>query len=344
MQYPTEEEATRQLITNGQHLLGPERMGLIADWQDGKVATLPPGGVWKEAPDVGWLVGVAPAAKAALEANGYDMLKQGVPGFMPNPENLGDGFNVFQEIVEKDGIAPSVLYQDAHVIVMVPADPNKFFDQPHRLQPVSFKRGGESGRSSLAHVLVIPKRRIYNAITLTKADTPLVLYMDAVGRRVLVALVAADSSAVGTTAANPAPPAGTDKHTFVAHASNHFPSNEASNVKFPLLTSAELGVHPDTMGFDAIAPELLARGDRSMVGGLDLAPDSAIALAWGDAVFSGFQTAPYHSVGWLHMHVMSLPLRTQAGMGYFSRRAGLAPEGFVGQMVPTSAVVSASTK
>lgn len=51
---------------------------------------------------------------------------------------------------------------------------------PLTMNPTSFNHGGNSALMSHAHVLVIPRRRIYNAVTLRESDAPLVRHMEQV--------------------------------------------------------------------------------------------------------------------------------------------------------------------
>jgi len=63
---------------------------------------------------------------------------------------------------------------------------------PLGMNPSSLAQGGGAALMSLAHALVIPRRRIYNAVTLTAEDAPLIKHLEAVGRAVVAALLRAD--------------------------------------------------------------------------------------------------------------------------------------------------------
>ena len=61
------------------------------------------------------------------------------------------------------------------------------------INPASRALGGAAARQSLSHVLVVPRTRRYNAVSLTESDTGLVRHLQQVGRAAARALLRADS-------------------------------------------------------------------------------------------------------------------------------------------------------
>ena len=54
---------------------------------------------------------------------------------------------------------------------------NKLTLTPLALNPTSYHHGGHSALQSLVHVLVMPKQRIFNAVTLQRRHVPLIKHM-----------------------------------------------------------------------------------------------------------------------------------------------------------------------
>jgi len=63
---------------------------------------------------------------------------------------------------------------------------------PLTMNPTSLNRAGGAALMSHAHLLIVPRRRIYNAVTLKESDVALVRHMEKVGRAAVRALLRAD--------------------------------------------------------------------------------------------------------------------------------------------------------
>lgn len=115
---------------------------------------------------------------------------------------------------------PTVVYSDAQCVAFIPAgfrgdaendeaafaefqatDGSKLAQQqlvnslsltPLTINPASFNHGHGAALMSLVHVLVIPRRRIYNAVTLKESDVGLVHHLQKVGHVAVRALLRAD--------------------------------------------------------------------------------------------------------------------------------------------------------
>jgi hypothetical protein len=85
----------------------------------------------------------------------------------------------------------SLLYEDEHCVGFLPAGPRNFGTLPNGINSTSFNKSGPGGVCARLHVLVIPKRRLYNAVLLRASDLPLLDHMASVGRRSLPLLPAA---------------------------------------------------------------------------------------------------------------------------------------------------------
>ncbi|EKX41106.1 hypothetical protein GUITHDRAFT_142263 [Guillardia theta CCMP2712] len=177
----------------------------------------------------------------------------------------------------------SLIYEDEHCVGLVPSNfrENKNIS-PNGINLSSFHKAKDRGLTSRYHLLMLPKARRYNACTLSKQDLELLKHMDTVGRRLLLALAAADS----------------------------FPADGESNLDRPL-TRAELKEISDKVKnnqLDLGTPFYLP-------GGGDLCPEAAEAQC--SQVVTAFQVYPNHSVGWLHLHVFASIGLTRAGFGTF---------------------------
>mmetsp|Transcript_4213 Transcript_4213/g.10220 ORF Transcript_4213/g.10220 Transcript_4213/m.10220 type:complete len:159 (-) Transcript_4213:145-621(-) len=136
---------------------------------------------------------------------------------------------------------------------------------------------------------MLPKARRYNACTLSQQDLELLTHMDVVGRRLLLALAAADS----------------------------FPADGESNLDRPLLR-AELKAISEKVKKN----ELDLKTNFYLPGGGDLCPEAAESQC--SEVVTAFQVYPNHSVGWLHLHVFATSGLTRAGFNYLTK----SPVGF----------------
>jgi hypothetical protein len=59
----------------------------------------------------------------------------------------------------------SLLYSDEQCAAFIPAGPRNVGTLPNGINATSFNKGGAGGISARLHVLVAPKRRIFNAVT-----------------------------------------------------------------------------------------------------------------------------------------------------------------------------------
>ena len=193
--------------------------------------------------------------------------------------------SVFKQIVDAVGsgdaaaikrAAPTVLHYDDQCVCFLPAGPRN--TTLLTANPTSWALGGASGASSHMHVLVIPRTPIYNAATLTPAHAPLIQHMERVGRHVVCQLAVADS----------------------------FRADKAQ----PSL--------PDVPGWNGGASLLETNKfdyDGYLPYGFNLHPTAARDLLGsdGDNVHAFFQVHPDNSIGYLHMHMIPMPLVSRAG-------------------------------
>lgn len=132
-----------------------------------------------------------------------DAWEQGVIDFF-SPTTSIPGINssmkksVFQLCFEKeneDFNFTTVLEETGEFIVIVPADfRSKTHPSYNSVNPAMTRIGGNSALMSLVHVLVIPKKRIYNALTLWKKDIPLIKRMQDAAKKWVTYLSNADET------------------------------------------------------------------------------------------------------------------------------------------------------
>lgn len=92
-----------------------------------------------------------------------------------NGNNKDKTIPVFQKIVENNINKEQIIYEDDKIIALIPMKNDK---------PDS-----ELNLMSYCHFLLIPKRRIYNAVSLKITDLPLLLYMKYVGNKIMKTLL-----------------------------------------------------------------------------------------------------------------------------------------------------------
>ncbi len=139
------------------------------------------------------------------------------------------GKPIFQCFVEQieggaslQDVLPTVVYEDRHCLVFSPAGfrgdvaadeqllkgcesaglqavADRLTKTPLTMNPTSLNHGQGAALMSHAHVLIIPRRRIYNAVTLKESDVSLVRHMATVGRAAVRALLQADGRTVQKT-------------------------------------------------------------------------------------------------------------------------------------------------
>jgi len=139
---------------------------------------------------------------------------RGKPIFQCFLERLADGAPL-------TAVLPTAIYQDAHCLVFSPAGfrgdaeadaallegcegdvqllADRLTKTPLTMNPTSLNLGSHAALMSHAHLLVIPRKRIYNAVTLTEADATLIRHLEAVGRAAVRALLHADGRTAAKT-------------------------------------------------------------------------------------------------------------------------------------------------
>jgi hypothetical protein len=132
--------------------------------------------------------------KEEIEAweNGLlDSFRGDIKGIIPSM-----GKSVFQMCFDPDNTKfefTTLLEETDEYIVIVPAGYRSDRAPTYKTtNPPMSRIGGNSALMSLVHVLVIPKRRIYNALTLWKKDIPLVKKMQSVADKWVRYLSTAD--------------------------------------------------------------------------------------------------------------------------------------------------------
>lgn len=203
-----------------------------------------------------------------------------------------DAVNALKELKE---LCPTLMYFDEKCIALLPANPRN--GTVLTANPTSISLGGPGGASSHMHVLIIPRIRIYNALTLTKQHIPLLQHMETVGRRVVCQMSVADNYIVPAIKAN-------------------------SETKQP-----PTPIQPPILDLDW--PNMMARikntelfdYDGYLPYGFNLHKTSAQDLLGnaGQDVGSFLQVHRDHSIGFLHMHMIPMKLVSKNGGDvYFS--------------------------
>lgn len=134
--------------------------------------------------------------KEEIEAweNGFiDNFRGNIKGVIPSM-----GKSVFQMCFDPDNTMfefTTLLEETDEYVVIVPAGYRSDRAPTYKTaNPPMSRMGGNSALMSLVHVLVIPKRRIYNALTLWKKDIPLVKKMQDVADKWVCYLSTADET------------------------------------------------------------------------------------------------------------------------------------------------------
>jgi hypothetical protein len=99
---------------------------------------------------------------------------------------------IFQLFVEKKIKLDTLIYEDAHIMVFLPA--GRYNDTtPLNRNPTSIHKAGGSAIMSHIHILIIPKKRIYNAVTLNTSHIKLLEHIKIISTKIVSAMLTADS-------------------------------------------------------------------------------------------------------------------------------------------------------
>jgi hypothetical protein len=229
---------------------------------------------------------------------------------------------------------PTLLYYDNECFVIVPstctskdANDNDDCDGPtSKIKPVSVCKAGLDGRFSSAHVIVLPRRNLFNACSLTVDDVGLIAHMERVGRAVIRTLIISD---------------------------NCKPSNvQGHGVKG--ITDARM--FADIRAFNNRLLKVSATQAANTVSGYmpgGLCLDGGAAQYFGEQIVAAFQVYPnnvlghpcdLHSQNFLHMHVFAMAGLSPTGGRYLSAQASVESKMFSkvsvkGTLVPVVNVI-----
>jgi diadenosine tetraphosphate (Ap4A) HIT family hydrolase len=176
-------------------------------------------------------------------------------------------------------IASTLLYYDDQCIAFLPA--NSRNTTLLKANPTSYTLGGASGASSHLHVLVIPRKRIYNDIDLIK-------HMMKVGKKIVCHLSTAD---------------------------NFFKNDIHNSILQPSLLEKHENLELVKGYIDTYYNTDMFKFTDYLPYGFNLHETAAKSLLGENLedVKAFFQLHPDHSIGYLHMHIIPMKLVSRAG-------------------------------
>lgn len=119
-------------------------------------------------------------------------------GTMPGGNNLGKPLFQFLPVNKTTSEGGTMIYQSDNCISFIPAG-FRNAETVNKMNPVREEIGGLSTLQSLVHILTIPKnKRIYNAVSLTKEDIPLLEEMKVCGEKAVNILTTGDENMIGS--------------------------------------------------------------------------------------------------------------------------------------------------
>lgn len=202
----------------------------------------------------------------------------------------------------------TIFYYDEHCIAYVPFHHSNDGVTPNGSAPTSINKARREGfdfracRMSAIHLIVVPRKRIFNAISITVDDLPLIFHMQRTGCNLALALATADSFP-------PPPPKGLEEKI----------ESRVTNLDAPMsFDDIDAFSKAVSLGkYDHMMPN-----HQYLPGGLNMHPSVVGALFSGpETMLTFFETHPNQSDGWLQMHVIAPQLLTNAGYEYFLQTA-----------------------
>eukprot|EP00960_Hanusia_phi_P055618 763015-Hanusia_phi.AAC.2 len=286
----------------------------VMKWQAKEVDMIVP----PEAEEVKFSLNPLPASLTACYSHWHLIVASAESCLKDSPKT---GFQLSEEEAEKIQTEEfkSLIYEDDLCVGLVPSNfrENKNVS-PNGINLSSFHKAKDRGLTSRLHILMLPKARRYNACTLSQQDLELLTHMDVVGRRLLLALAAADSFPAVRKELTDGE-SNLDRPLLRAELkaiSEKVKKNELDLKTNFYLYVCILATRPlaRCFSFSHLCP------DRP--GGGDLCPEAAESQC--SEVVTAFQVYPNHSVGWLHLHVFATSGLTRAGFNYLTK----SPVGF----------------
>lgn len=285
-------DAAHQILNNAKTQISPKIYNIIVNWQNNvnnfNVSNIDNFVENKEKTD-----------NYGKFLKGFGGIKESI--FAKIANNVNNKNN--QELKK---LAPTILYYDEQCICLLPANPkNKTLLTANT---TSYTLGGESGASSHMHVLVIPRKPIYNAVTLSKKDIPLINHMENVGKTLVCLLAVADS--------------------FYKDTNNVITQISLNDVDGGIETNNEVlkSNFDNPFNYKGYIPY-----------GFNLYPESAKLLLGENKEYikAYFQIHPNNSIGYLHMHIIPIKLVSYAGGNtYFKNCRNIPVEHIISWLQP----------